>query len=347
MRSPKKIITKTLFYLFVAAMLIGIIIPFLSFLATSLYCSAEVYQYPRTMMPRFHYDMKITWEKEMYHLHVFDEDLDEYELMIYTSKPDKLRIYLKKQYSILLSDEEIERDFSPSQSGQPVYIRYKKDLLYNFKTFFTITNNADKAIMNSIIAAAWTILISLTIGSMAGYTIARFRIRAKKQINMSLLIVRMFPMVAISIPMLVYLIKMGVNNTMLGLAIVYSVTNIALTAWITNSIFQGISVELEEASLVFGANRFQTFMRITLPLAFPGLVACSMYAFLAAWNDSIVALILSNNNPTLSLLIYKAIGMSGDIQLAAAGAVILIAPALVFTFIIKNYINQLWGDVKF
>jgi multiple sugar transport system permease protein len=72
-----------------------------------------------------------------------------------------------------------------------------------------------------------------------------------------------------------------------------------------------------------------------------------MYAFLAAWNDSITALILSNSNPTLSLLIYKAIGMSGEVQLAAAGAVILITPALIFTFIIKNYINQLWGDVKF
>jgi len=71
-----------------------------------------------------------------------------------------------------------------------------------------------------------------------------------------------------------------------------------------------------------------------------------MYAFLAAWNDSITALILANNNPTLSLLIYKAIGSSGEIQLAAAGALIQIAPALVFTFIIKNYINQLWGNVK-
>ena len=189
-------------------------------------------------------------------------------------------------------------------------------------------------------------MISLSIGSLTGYTLARFRIKYKKNINMVLLLVRMFPAVAISIPMLVILIKMGLSNSMIGLAIVYSVGNIALTAWITNSIFKGISVELEEASLVFGANRLQTFFRITLPLAFPGLVACSMYAFLAAWNDSITALILANNNPTLSLLIYKAIGSSGEIQLAAAGALIQIAPALVFTFIIKNYINQLWGNVK-
>ncbi|MCK5128819.1 MAG: carbohydrate ABC transporter permease [Clostridiales bacterium] len=345
--NTKKLITRTLFLLFLVTMLIAILVPFFAFLATSLYSSSEVYQYPRTMMPRFTYDMKITWEDDMYQLSVYEDDIEDYELKIYTNSPEKLRIYLKKQYSVQLTDEEIVADFSKSKDGTAVYMQYKKDLLYNFKTFFTITSNADKAIMNSIIAAGWTILISLSIGSMAGYTIARYRIKWKKQINLSLLIVRMFPMVAVSIPMLVYLIRMGLNGTMFGLAIVYSVGNIALTAWITNSIFQGISVELEEASLVFGANKIQTFFKITLPLAFPGLVACSMYAFLAAWNDSIVALILSNSNPTLSLLIYKAIGMSGDIQLAAAGAVILVTPSLIFTFIIKNYINQLWGDVKF
>lgn len=230
--------------------------------------------------------------------------------MIYSSKPEDFRIFMKRELSIQLSDEEVEADFSPpSKTGDPVFITYRKDLLYNFKTFFVITNNADKAILNSIVAAGWTILISLSLGSMAGYALARYKFPAKGQLNISLLLVRMFPMVAVAIPMLVYLIRMGgLNNSMFGLAIVYSVSNIALTAWITNSIFQGINVELEEASVVFGgASKLQTFFRITLPLAFPGLVACSMYAFLAAWNDSITALILSSSNPTLSLLIYKAL----------------------------------------
>ena len=208
----------------------------------------------------------------MYQLHVYDKQSDTYELKIYSAKVSDIRRFLKKQYSVQLSGEEIERDFSPSKEGMPVYRRYKKDLLYNFKTFFSITNNADKAILNSILAAGWTILISLTIGSLAGYAMARYRFKGDRQLKLSLLLVRMFPAVAISIPMLVYMIKMGFDNTMFGLALVYSVGNIALTAWITNSIFQGISVELEEASYIFGANKLQTFFRITLPLAFPGLV---------------------------------------------------------------------------
>ena len=342
----RKAVNKAVFSIIIATIVLAVMVPFLSFLVTAFYSANEIYTIPRSVLPKTKYDIKVEYQDDMYYISVYEDRMNDYELKIYSGKIEKLRRYLQTKYSVMLTDEEVIKDFSPSQNGEPVYLEYKKDLLYNFRTFFTITNGAEKSALNSLTAAGWTILISLSIGSLTGYTLARFRIKFKKKINMMLLLVRMFPAVAISIPMLVILIKMGLSNTMIGLAIVYSVGNIALTAWITNSIFKGISVELEEASLVFGANRLQTFFRITLPLAFPGLVACSMYAFLAAWNDSITALILANNNPTLSLLIYKAIGSSGEIQLAAAGALIQIAPALVFTFIIKNYINQLWGNVK-
>lgn len=341
----RPIIMKATFYIIISTLILAILLPFFFFITSSFYSSYEVYQFPRSFIPKSSFDIMVTWEKDMYHLHIYNSE-NEYELMIYTNNLDDFRVFLKRELSIQLTNDEIERDFSISKSGKPLYRTYKKDILYNFKTFFSITNNATKAVVNSIMAAGWTILISLTIGSMAGYAIARYKFIAKNQLNISLLLVRMFPGVAIAIPMLVYLIKMNFDNTMFGLAIVYSVGNIALTAWITSSIFKGINVELEEASVVFGATKLQTFLKITLPLAFPGMVACSMYAFLGAWNDSITALILSSNNPTLSLLIYKALGMSGSIQLSAAGAIILIIPALIFTFIIKNYINQLWGEVK-
>ena len=342
----KGIVTKTIFYLFVATMLIGILVPFFFFVSTSVYSEYEVYDFPRNFIPKTSFDLKITWVNNEYNLHVLDEELDEYELLIRSVDLDRIRIYMKRSLSIQLDNEKIEEDFSKSKNVEALYLTYKKDMFYNYKTFFSITNNAGVAVINSVIAAGWTIIISLFFGSLAGYAIARYEFRGRSELSLTLLVVRMFPGVAIAIPMLVYLIKMNLNNTMIGLAIVYSVGNIALTAWITSSIFKGINVELEEASFIFGATKLQTFRKITLPLAFPGLIACSMYAFLAAWNDSITALILSNNNPTLSLVIYKSIGSSSAIQLSAAGAVILILPALVFTFIIKNYINQLWGEVK-
>jgi multiple sugar transport system permease protein len=70
-----------------------------------------------------------------------------------------------------------------------------------------------------------------------------------------------------------------------------------------------------------------------------------MYAFSTAWNDTITALILTNRNSTLALAVYKAIGSgTSDIQFAAAGSIILIIPALVFTFVMRKYIGQMWGS---
>jgi multiple sugar transport system permease protein len=182
---------------------------------------------------------------------------------------------------------------------------------------------------------------------MCGYAIARFRFRGKDQISVFLLIVRMFPTVGISIPLAVILIRFNLFDTMLGLAILYSLPNIALTSWITSSIFVGINRELEEASLVFGANGFQTFMKITLPMALPAMAASSMYAFLTAWNDTISALILTNDHPTLALAVYQAIGdNTTNLQYAAAGSIILIIPALIFTFVVRKYVNQMWGSVS-
>ncbi len=343
-----KILSKTVFYLVVTTIVLAILIPIFFFVSSSFYSGYEMYRFPKPMFPETKFEFKIDWDTEynMYNLMIYEQSEDAYELLISSAKPKDFRRYLKRELSIVKEDEEIEADFAPAKDG-PIYLTYKKNMFYNYVTFFSITNKAEKAIVNSLMAAGWTILISLTIGSMAGYAMARYKFKGKERLSVSLLLVRMFPIVAVSIPMLVYLIKMGLNNTMIGLAVVYSVSNIALTAWITNSIFLGISVELEEASIVFGANKIQTFFKITLPLAVPGLIASSMYAFLTAWNDAITALILSGDNPTLSLVVYKALGSSGAMQLAAAGAVILFLPALIFTFIIKNYINQMWGDVKF
>jgi len=217
---------------------------------------------------------------------------------------------------VTIEGEKLLEDFSQTLEKGPMEFTYRKNIFNNFNQFFKIVPNASSALKNSIIVALYTI-------------------------------VRMFPMVGISIPMALLLIRFGLFDTLIGLALLYSVPNIALTAWITSSIFIGINRELEEASMVFGANGIQTFMKITLPLAFPALAASSMYSFLTAWNDTISALILTDRNQTLALVVYKAIGTtSSGIQYAAAGSIVLILPALVFTFIIRRYIGQMWGGVE-
>ena len=242
------------------------------------------------------------------------------------------------------TEGELEDDFSVARdTGEPVYLKYNKDLFNNFKKFFTVFDGATAALLNSIQAAALTILLSSTIGGSVGYALARTKIKVKDAISLGSLIVRMFPAVSISVPMAILLVRFGMFDTMIGLAIIYSIPNIGLTAWITRSIFLSVNPEFEEASLIFGATKLQTFRKITFPLVLPAFAASSMYAFITAWNDTAVSLLLTNNNETLALLIYKSIGGSASIHYAASGAILLILPALVFTFLLKNYINKMWG----
>lgn len=340
------IVQKTVMGIILSTMAMTVIIPILFFLNVAFSSDVELSEFPKSIIPRITVTVKVApAENGQYEL--FYNNGQGYRSIITTKNPIKFEDHFKRQYGVTISGEKLLSDFSKTRTNGPMEFRYFKDFDNNFKQFFAIVNNSMAALKNSILVSLYTILISLTIGSLAGYAMARYTFRFKEVINVTLLIVRMFPVVGISIPMAILLIKFGLFDTLLGLALLYSVPNVALTAWITSSIFIGISTELEEASMIFGANSFQTFTRITLPLAFPALAASSMYAFLTAWNDTISALILTDRNQTLALVVYKAIGTtSSGIQYAAAGSIILILPALVFTFIIRKYVNQMWGGVE-
>ena len=264
--------------------------------------------------------------------------------MYASSNFERISDYFRDYLNLRVDPEELEADFIETRNdGTVIVVVYRKSIFNNFQKFFSVFPGADSALINSIKAALYTIIISMSFGGAIGYALARTPIKGKDAISLGSLIVRMFPVVSISVPMAVLLIRYGMFDTMLGLAIIYAIPNIGLTAWITRSIFMSVNKELEEASLVFGATKNQTFRKITLPLVLPAFAASSMYAFITAWNDTAVSLLLTDENETLALLIYKSIGGSSSIHYAASGAIILILPALAFTFLLKNYINKIWG----
>jgi len=342
-------IQRVLLGLILATAIIAVVLPLMFFLANAFSNSTEIYDYPKTPLMSFTVTVDVSYDQvtEEYVIKYVDRRGDA-KNAINSSSMLLISNYFEQYFSVYRTPEELESQFEEVlTSGETIRLTYAKNLWHNFKTFFFITSKADEALINSIVVVIYTIIISLTLGSMSGYAIARYRFKGKDQINVFLLIVRMFPTVGISIPLAVILIRYNLFDTMLGLAILYSLPNIALTAWITSSIFVGINRELEEASLVFGGNGFQTFMKITLPLALPAMAASSMYAFLTAWNDTISALILTNDHPTLALAVYQAIGdNTTNLQYAAAGSIILIIPALIFTFVVRKYVNQMWGSVS-
>jgi multiple sugar transport system permease protein len=340
-------VMKTVIAILVSTVLISVLVPLAFFLKVAFSSDVEMYQFPKSVLPTFSVTVKVTPRPaNEFELAMKGPD-GSFQSIMTTKNPAKIETLFRTQYNVDRTGDELLADWAPlQQSQQERTFTYPKDMLYDFKAFFRVVNNAAPALQNSIVVSLLTILISLSLGSLSGYAIARFEFRGKQALSMAMLIVRMFPTVGLSIPAAVLMIKMGLYDTMLGLAILYSVPNIALTAWITSSIFVGIDHELEEAAMVFGASRRRAFFSVALPLAFPAIAASSMYAFLTAWNDTISALVLTDRNPTLSLIVYKAVGTtSNGIQYAAAGSVILILPALVFTFWVRRYVNQMWGGV--
>lgn len=221
-----------------------------------------------------------------------------------------------------------------------------KNLFANYITFFRVTSDSIPALIRSIEVALATIGISLGIGGLAGYAFARYFFKGKNLLKLSVLFVRMFPGVSIAMPMVIILAKMGFYDKPIGLSLVYSVGQIAMTIWITASIFMGIPIELEEAAQIFGCSKWGAFFHVTLPLAFPGLAASAMYAFIGSWSETAQAIILTQFNPTFPVVVYQTlVGAKGLVNLVAAGGVTMALPAILFTIIIRRYILQMWGGV--
>jgi multiple sugar transport system permease protein len=263
-----------------------------------------------------------------------------------TADLDAMSTYMRYQLAVEVSEEELEEQVARLGIEDPVYFAARKNLLANYQTFFRVTRDAVPSLIRSLQVCLLTIVISLSVGGMAGYAFARYTFKGKNTLKFSVLFVRMFPGVAIALPMVIILARMGFYDQPIGLSLVYAVGNIALTVWITASIFLGIPESLEEAAQVFGATKTQAFLRVTLPLALPGLAAAAMYAFLGAWNETVAAIILTQFNPTFAVVVYQSLlGAVGQVNLAAAGGITMALPALIFTFFIRRYVRQMWGGV--
>ncbi len=351
-KTNKKVIKaakETVFYLFLTTLIAGVLLPVYFIVSLSFLSTREAYQYPLPLVPALKTDMELGYGERGYLLSVWDRIDKEYQTVLDTADLEKMEYYIKSQLGTKITEEELLFETSRLENSdeKSVFFTKPRALLNNYDTFFRVTRDAVPALIRSLQIAALTILISLSIGGLAGYAFARYVFKGKDTLRFSVLFVRMFPGVAIALPMVFILARANLYDEPLGLSLIYSVGAIGLTIWITASIFMGIPESLEEAAQVFGASKFQAFMKVTLPLALPGLAASAMYIFLGAWNETVAAIILTQFKPTFSVVVYQTLlGASGQVNLAAAGGISMALPAIFFTFFLRKYINRMWGGVK-
>ena len=208
--------------------------------------------------------------------------------------------------------------------------------------FFAGFDGMIAALGNSVLTAALTMVISIVIGTPAGYALSRFEFRGKELFRLLVLLTRAFPLPLLALPLAVLFIRTGLDDTALGLALVHAMLAMPFAVLITFSLFSGIPVELEEAAWTLGCSRFGAFARVVLPLILPGIAASAIFAFVISWNEVFAAAVLTIENRTLTAFLLQNLDTS-PLHLKFAGGFILVVPALVFIFAVRKYLFAMWG----
>ena len=147
-------------------------------------------------------------------------------------------------------------------------------------------------IKNSIVAVGGSTVIGVVCAALCGYGLSRYQFKGKAFLLSFLLVTQMFPAVMKIIPYYKILVSVHLNNTQIGLMVVYASFSIPFCTWMMYGYFKSISTGLDEAARVDGSSAFNTFLKIILPIALPGLVATIIYAFLQNWNEDRFASVL-------------------------------------------------------
>lgn len=210
--------------------------------------------------------------------------------------------------------------------------------------FFLNASGVIDSFWRSVIVALITLVLSLAIGAPAGYALARYAFRGRDGYRLVVLSTRAFPIVILAIPLAVTYRAWGINDTVIGVALMHTALALPFTVLITSSVFVSVPRELEEAAQTLGCNPLQAFLRVSLPLALPGLAAAAIFTWVLSWNDVFAAVILTLREPTLPAKILSALTQSPIYFQFAAGFVMLV-PSLVVIFFIRKYLLGLWGRV--
>jgi multiple sugar transport system permease protein len=194
--------------------------------------------------------------------------------------------------------------------------------------------------INSLIIAITSTLLAVSMGTITAYGFSRFRVKGEADLLFFILSTRMLPPIVVAIPMFLMYRAVGLNDTHIGLIILYTAFNVSFAVWLMKGFIDEIPKEYEEAALVDGYTRIQAFWKIVLPEAATGIAATAVFCFITAWNEYAFALILSNRRAqTAPPFIPSQIGTGlQDWTVIAAGTVLFLLPVAIFTFLLRNHL---------
>lgn len=208
-----------------------------------------------------------------------------------------------------------------------------------------------RLLRNSAIVTGLTVLMSITIGTVAAYSISRYRFRGRGGLMIFYLVIRMFPFTLLLIPLFIMLRNLSLFDSHFGLALTYTTFLLPLCVWMLKGFFDGIPPDLEEASRVDGSTRLGALIRIVLPLARQGIAATTVFIAIGAWNEYVWALLLTTANGARTWPVGLQL-MVGEFQMPwgvlSASGIISIVPIIIgFAIVQRALVSGLMaGGVK-
>jgi multiple sugar transport system permease protein len=194
--------------------------------------------------------------------------------------------------------------------------------------------NFGRILWNSIVVGGGSTIVTLIAGGLAAFAIARMKFPGRGLMAQTTLIIRMVPPAVLAVPIFALWLDWGIDDGRIGLVMFYTALNLPFTIWLLIGFVKQIPVELEEAAIVDGAGPFQTFFKIIFPLMRSGFAVAAIFTFRIAWNEFILALILTNRlTRTLPVAITLFLTDQGvEWGRAMAMGTLIVVPPLLITF---------------
>lgn len=219
--------------------------------------------------------------------------------------------------------------------------------LDNFDKMLFSNDNMSRAIMLSGIVSFLTVIGTVILSTLAGYGFSRFSFRGKNVFFVLILLTMMIPSQPILTPLFIIITKMGLQNNILGLVLVYITFQLPFSIFMMRNTFDSIPKEIDEAAQLDGCSPLKILFRVMPRMVSPGIVTVIVTTFIAAWNEFLVALIFmtdSDNYTMPILLLMTSAGKYGTVDwgLLQSCTVFAMLPCiLIFLFLQKHYVSGL------
>ena len=237
---------------------------------------------------------------------------------------------LKSQGELLQNPLDFSLDLGKGWGLFRSYVELFRD--FNFGSY----------LWTSFFVSVLTVLITLLFSVPGAYAVARLRFRGQKAFSRSILLIYMVPMIVLALPIYIAFSLTGLRNTVIGIVLIYPVTTIPVALYMLQGYFRGLPAEIEEAGLMDGLTRLAVIWKITLPLSLPALASVSLYVFMIAWNEFLLAFMLLDDPSKFTLTRGVAMLNSSEIprQHLMAGAVIATLPVMALFLGLERFMTK-------